>query len=205
MLCFCRLWLLTRYQSSSTLPCYYQKPVLTNHNVSLFTLKWYEKQKSAFPAARVIFRLHWREKKKKKKKSKMHVILHFRLTRRVGKGGDGKREAWGCKADKMERKGKRWEREKERERERQSHSVCFISGHIIWLAGGKLLYQSPKGQSDFLNHFNKLEECDCPDSAAVSVLIRHSALSELATHGPSKHITINGLPSPCTGKQTWST
>lgn len=72
----------------------------------MFTLKWYEKQKSALPAARVIFRLHWRERKKKKK-SKMHVILHFRLARRVGKGGDGKREAWGCKADKMERKGKR--------------------------------------------------------------------------------------------------
>lgn len=95
-------------------------------------------------------------------------------------------------------------REKESERERQSHSLCFISGHIIWLAGRKLLYQSPKGQSDFLNHFNKLEECDCPDSAAVSVLIRHSALSELATHGPTKHITVNGLLSPCTGKQTCS-
>lgn len=95
-------------------------------------------------------------------------------------------------------------REKESERERQSHSLCFISGHIIWLAGRKLLYQSPKGQSDFLNHFNKLEECDCPDSAAVSVLIRHSALSELATHGPTKHITVNGLLSLCMGKQTWS-
>lgn len=53
------------------------------------------------------------------------------------------------------------------------------------LQGGKLLYQSPKGQSDFLNHFNKVEECDCPDSEAVSVLIRHSALSELATHEPT--------------------
>lgn len=90
-------------------------------------------------------------------------------------------------------------REKESERERQSHLVCLISGRIIWLAGGKLLYQSPQGHSDFLNHFNKLEECDCPDSAAVSVLIRHSALSELATHEPTKHITINGLLSPCKG------
>lgn len=69
-------------------------------------------------------------------------------------------------------------REKEGEKERQSHSVCLISGRIIWLAGGKLLYQSLKGQSDFLNHFNKLEECDCPDSA-VSVLIRHTALSRV--------------------------
>ncbi|KAI9514196.1 hypothetical protein NQZ68_035223 [Dissostichus eleginoides] len=72
------------------------------------------------------------------------------------------------------------EREEEemrvRERERQSHLVCLISGRIIWLAGGKLLYQSPKGQSDFLNHFNKLEECDCPDSAAVSVVGEESGL-----------------------------
>lgn len=80
--------------------------------------------------------------------------------------------------------------------------VCFISGRIIWLAGGKLLYQSPKGQSDFLNHFNKVEECDCPDSEAVSVLIRHSALSELATHEPTKHIPIKGLLSVCIGWHT---
>lgn len=100
--------------------------------------------------------------------------------------------------------GKRREemREKERERERQRHLVCLISGRIIWFAGGKLLYQSPKGWSDFREHFNKLEECDCPDSAAVSVLIRHTALSELATHKPTKHITFNGLRSPCMGQQT---
>lgn len=77
---------------------------------------------------------------------------------------------------------KGYERKKESERERQSQSVCLIYGRIIWLAGGKLQYQSPKGQSDFLKHLNKVEECDCPDSGAVSMLIRHSALSELATH-----------------------
>lgn len=71
--------------------------------------------------------------------------------------------------------------EKESERERQSHLVCFISGRIIGLAGGKLLYQPPKGESDFLKHFNKLEVCDCPDSITVTVLIRHRALSEPAT------------------------
>lgn len=75
--------------------------------------------------------------------------------------------------------------EKERERERQSHLVCLISGRIIGLAGGKLLYQPPKGESDFLKHFNKLEECDCPDSTTVTVLIRHRALSEPAIPEPS--------------------
>lgn len=98
-----------------------------------------------------------------------------------------------------EKKG-RDERGRKRDGGRQSHSVCLVSGRIIWLAGGKLLYQSPKGRSDFLNRFNKLEECDCPDSAAVSVLIRHSALSELATHGPSGNINVNGLLRHCTGK-----
>lgn len=121
------------------------------------------------------------------------------------KGGRGEILIWkrgmGSKAGKMERKKEEMMVE-ESKGERQSHLVCLISGRIIWLAGGKLLYQSPKGQSDFLNHFNKLEECDCPDSAAVSVLIRHSALSKLATHEPTKHITINGLLSPCTGQQT---
>lgn len=58
--------------------------------------------------------------------------------------------------------------------------------------GRELLYQPPKGQSDFLNHFNNLGECDCPDSAAVSVLIRHSALSEPATREATEHITRNG-------------
>lgn len=95
-------------------------------------------------------------------------------------------------------------REKEGERERQSHSICLISGRIILLAGGKLLYQSLKVQSDFLNHFNKLEECDCPDSAAVSVLIRHTPLSELDTHEPTKHYAINALLSLHTGKLTSS-
>lgn len=85
--------------------------------------------------------------------------------------------------DEEKKKGRR--ERKESERQRRSHMVCLISGRIIWLAGGKLLYRSPKGRSDFLNHFNKLEECDCPASAAVSVLIRHSALSELATHEPT--------------------
>lgn len=80
----------------------------------------------------------------------------------------------------MERRRLKEER-REVNRRKQSYLVCFIAGRIIWLAGGKLLYQFPKGQSDFLHHFNKLEECDCPDSGAVSVLIRHSALSELAT------------------------
>lgn len=75
--------------------------------------------------------------------------------------------------------------EKERERERQSHLVCLISGRIIGLAGGKLLYQPPKGESDFLKHFNKLEECDCPDSTTVTVVIRHRALSEPAIPEPS--------------------
>lgn len=40
--------------------------VLTNQNVSLFILKWCRKQKSAFPAARAIFRLHRREREKKR-------------------------------------------------------------------------------------------------------------------------------------------
>lgn len=148
----------------------------------------------------------------------MHVILHFRLAPR--EKGVGEERGVRRNAEKETRRrdidvqeghvvkdgenGEKREemREKESGRERQSHLVCLISGRIIWLAGGKLLYQSPKGQSDFLNHFNKLEECDCPDSAAVSVLIRHSALSELATHEPTKHIAINGLLSACMGKQT---
>lgn len=135
----------------------------------------------------------------------MHVILQFRGGEEGGdeERGRGEKRYWcarrgGCGENGERKKGEM--REKESERERQSQSVCLISGRIIWLAGGKLLYQSPKGRSDFLNHFNKLEECDCPDSAAVSVLIRHSALSELATHEPSKHITINGLLSACNGK-----
>lgn len=74
---------------------------------------------------------------------------------------------------------------KERERERQSHLVCLISGRIIGLAGGKLLYQPPKGESDFLKHVNKLEERDCPDSTTATVLIRHRALSEPAIPEPS--------------------
>lgn len=121
-----------------------------------------------------------------------------------GRGGEIDTDVQERHREKGRENGEKKEerREKESERERQSHLVCLIFGRIIWLAGGKLLYQSPKGQSDFLNHFNKLEECDCPDSAAVSVLIRHSALSELATHEPTKHITTNGLLSACTGKQT---
>lgn len=200
VLCFCFLLLLTRHQSSASLLCCNQRPVLTNQNVLLFTLKWCGKQKSAFPAVRVIFRVHWRKEEEKKKKTrKMHVILHFRLSWRVGGDIDvqERHEEQGIENGEKEQ---RWA--KESKRERQSHLVWFISGRIIWLAGGKLLYQSPKGRSDFLNHFNKLEECDCPDSAAVSVLIRHSALSELATHEPTEYITINGLLSVYTGKQT---
>lgn len=99
----------------------------------------------------------------------------------LGGGGGGKRgEILMLKrgSGSRQRKWKRAVRVEERKQgKRQSHLVCLISGRIIWLAGGKLLYQSPKGHSDFLNHFNQLEECDCPDSAAVRVLIRHSALS----------------------------
>lgn len=134
----------------------------------------------------------------KKKDQKNACDITFPTRMKSGGGGVGIlmcKRGTGSKAEKMERKKQRWE--KESKRERQSHLVWLISGRIIWLAGGKLLYQSPKGRSDFLNHFNKLEECDCPDSAAVSVLIRHSALSELATHEPTKHITINGLLSAC--------
>lgn len=46
----------------------------------------------------------------------------------------------------------------------------------------KNYYQSLECRSDFPSHFNKMEECDCPVSAAVSVLTRHTALSELAIH-----------------------
>lgn len=86
--------------------------------------------------------------------------------------------------------------EKERERKRQSHLVCLISGRIIGLAGGKLLYQALKGESDFLKHFNKLEECDCPGSFTVTALIRHRALSVLAIPEPSMLSSICGTGTP---------
>lgn len=67
VLCFCSLLLLTRHQLNSTLLCNYQKPVLTNQNVSLFTLKWCGKQKSAFPAE--LFLESFGKKKKKDQKN----------------------------------------------------------------------------------------------------------------------------------------
>lgn len=184
--------------------------VLTNQNVSLFILKWCRKQKSAFPAARAIFRLHWREREKKRDHENACDIT-FPICRE-SEEEEGDEKGRGRKdTDVKQRRGEQGRengdkkeemREKASKKERQSHLVCLISGHIIWLAGGKLLYQSPKGQSDFLNHFNKLEECDCPDSAAVSVLIRHTTLSELATHEPTKHITTNALLSAYIGKSS---
>lgn len=100
--------------------------VLTNQNVSLFILKWCRKQKSAFPAVRAIFRLHWREREKRRETTRMHAILHFRFAGRVRRremerGGEGKTLMWnrgaGSKAEKMETKKKRWERKKARRRD----------------------------------------------------------------------------------------
>lgn len=116
------------------------------------------------------------------------MILYFRRAQRWGRWEIKKeRRGWACRGERSGGSGEKREEvvEKERERGRQSHLVCLISGRIIGLAGGKLLYQPPKGESDFLKQFNKLEECDCPDSTTVTVLIRHRALSEPAIPEPS--------------------
>lgn len=141
MLCFCRLWLLTRYQSSSTLPCYYQKPVLTNHNISLFTLKWYEKQKSAFPAARVIFRLHWREKKKRSRKCMWYYISDSH-----GEWGRGEmeKERHGVARQTKWREKGRDERERKKGRGRDSHTQFASSLGISSGLQGENYCTSPR-------------------------------------------------------------
>lgn len=108
-----------------------------------------------------------------------------RLKKKGGGGhaGEAREVRWG-----------KW-REKSRERKWEEETVTLGLPHLgayHRLAGEKLLYQPPKGESDFLKHFNKLGECDCPDITTVSVLIRHRALSEPAIPEPSTFSRIHG-------------
>lgn len=68
---------------------------------------------------------------------------------------------------KRGRVGKKMKRAKTKEvgREHSHTRLPHLRAYLV-ASRGKI---TAKGQSDFLNHFNKLEECDCPDSAAVSV------------------------------------
>lgn len=118
--------------------------------------------------------------------------------RRDGEGGRLKKKGRGGAAG--EARGVNWGkwREKSRdgkERKWEEETVTLGLPHLgayHQLAGGKLLYQPPKGESDFLKHFNKLGERDCPDITTVSVLIRHRALSEPAIPEPDTFSSIHG-------------
>lgn len=119
------------------------------------------------------------------------MILYFHHAQRWGRWEIKKeRRGWACR--RGEARGLRWGkwREKSRERKWEEETVTLGLPHLgayHRLAGGKLLYQPPKGESDFFKHFNKLGERDCPDITTVSVLIRHRALSEPAIPG-TRHV-----------------
>lgn len=104
---------------------------------------------------------------------------------RGGLAGEARGVSWG-KGREKSRDG--------RERKWEEETVTLGLPHLgayHRLAGRKLLYQPPKGESDFLKHFNKLGERDCPDITTVSVLIRQRALSEPAIPEPSTFLSIH--------------
>jgi hypothetical protein len=64
--------------------------------------------------------------------------------------------------------GSEWGNEGEkRDRGRDSHTWLASSLGVSSDLRVKNYYQSPEGRSNFPNHFNNLEECDCLVSAAV--------------------------------------
>lgn len=53
----------------------------------------------------------------------------------------------------------------------QSHSLCLISGRIIWLAGGEMTAAGPRrAAATSLKRHDKLGEFEQPDSGTFAVV-----------------------------------
>lgn len=168
---------------------------LTDCSGWLFTLKWCE---SAFSDE-----LFLEPYQRVQQKSLWYYISNLH---RDGEDGRLKKKGGGGPAGEV--RGVKWGKWREksrdgRERKWEEEKVTLGLPHLgayHRLAGRKLLYQPPKGESEFLKHFIKLGEQECPDDTTVSVLIRYSTLSEWAVPEPSTFSSIHGT----VGKHTWS-